>query len=268
MMEFPVTSELVVFLVFSLILLFFIRPLTLSNLLKKLPSNFRFPNWLIVQGLANHSPLKESAPSDLLMRFKFTFFMLFLNVYTYIFTTDFNGKISPMVLENLGFSYTNFAQHHWFILVTSNFIHFSILHLTANMAMLIAFCGILEFLKGSRFVGIVFLIAMNANVPNGVFLLPTLRLFFPHLWTDTVQYVDVGASLGIIGVLGGIARLLVPPARWFTIGIATVGTIVGAIYTNSLFGFDHVFSLIIGYMVASYLLKKPLPMIKRGDRSV
>ena len=230
----------------------------LTSLIERFCNSIEFPHQLIAPGLIASRTLKNTSPRDLALRFKFTLFMLFLNIYTFIFTNDFmssNGKLSPVVLESLGFSYLNFAKHKWFILFTSNFIHFHAPHLIVNMVMLIFFCGSLELIKGSAFAAIVYLTAMNSNIPNGIVLLPLLRIYFPTLWLETVQYVDVGASLGVIGALGGLARLLIPLARWIIMGAAITGTIISAVYLKTLFGLDHAVSAFIGYLVADYLLR-------------
>ena len=183
--------------------------------------------------------------------------MLFLNVYTFIFTIDsLTGEISPSVLESRGFSYANFSQHKWFILVTSNFVHFHATHLAVNMAMLLLFSGSLELLQGTMFTAAVYLISINSNIPNGLFLLPGLKIFFPQIWSQTVQYIDVGASLGIIGCLGGLARMLKPRLRWTLLGLAVFGALVGAIYIHNLFGIDHAFSALLGYFIANHLLRE------------
>ena len=265
MRSFPITHELALFVGIITIptlafhFLFRYHPGFFGRLLDSISVRFGsyldFPKKLIAKGIPTQPSVKGLLFKDLVSRFKFTFLMLFINIYTYIFTTDFNGKISHDILENLGFSYTNFAEHKWFILVTSNFIHFHLAHLVVNMLMLILFTGSLEYLMGSSFTGMVYITAMNSNIPNGIFLLPMLREFYPSAWNDTVHYVDVGASLGIVGTLGGLARLLIPPARWTLLVVAIVGTLIGAIYLKTLFGLDHAFSALLGYFMASYLLK-------------
>ena len=118
--------------------------------------------------------------------------------------------------------------------------------------MLVILCGSLELLVGGRIAAFVYLGAMNSNVPNGLFLLPALRILYPHVWAETVQYVDVGASLGIMGCLGGLAAVLVPKAKWAVIGLSIVGSVVGAAYIHNLFGIDHAFSILLGFLICSH----------------
>ena len=134
------------------------------------------------------------------------------------------------------------------------------------MAMLILFCGSLELIKGSAFAAIVYLTAMNSNIPNGIILLPMLRTYFPKLWLETIQYVDVGASLGVVGALGGLARLLIPRARWIIMAAAVLGTIIISVYLKTLFGLDHAVSALIGYLVADYLLK--LSLLEKQEATI
>ena len=275
MLTFPVTSELLLFLlVISIPLIGFhllykfrhgIVRFISHSIARKISSSIAIPRKFIATDISVNPPLTSSDPKELAFKFKFTLAMLFLNIYTYIFTSDFNGTISQSVLENLGFSYQNFAQHQWFILVTSNFIHFNLLHLTINMVMLLFVTGALELLMGSAFTAIIFLVSMNSNIPNGIFLLPLLRVFFPVLWLDTVHYIDVGASLGIIGTLGGLARLLIPRLRWSLMGLAILGAVIGSIYIKTLFGLDHAFAAILGYLTAVYLIRISKKKVDRID---
>ena len=183
--------------------------------------------------------------------------MIFLNVYTFLFVNDIGwDEVDPRILESRGFSYQNFAQHKWFVLFTSNFVHFSSLHLTVNMLMLGLFTGCLELLMGSSFAALCYLVAMNSDVPNGIFLLPILKTFLPDLWLKTVQYVDVGASLGIVGSLGALARVLVRRLRIPLLLLAVGGTIVGVFYIQNLFGLDHAFSAGLGYLTATVLIRQ------------
>ena len=281
MKEYPATTELflfvAIFLAATIVIQFFYSNNRFSSPLRKIIASvverfcnsIDFPRWLIAPGLTTNRHLKNTTLRDLIIRFKFTLFMLFLNVYTFVFTNDFmslNGRLSPVVLESLGFSYANFSRHKWFILITSNFIHFHAPHLLVNMAMLILFCGSLELIKGSAFAAIVYLTAMNSNIPNGIILLPMLRTYFPKLWLETIQYVDVGASLGVVGALGGLARLLIPRARWIIMAAAVLGTIIISVYLKTLFGLDHAVSALIGYLVADYLLK--LSLLEKQEATI
>ena len=264
-MLFPATTELLHFL-YAFILLgscaWYIRrfdPIGLRRLYKALthPKNApSFPRQFVDKGVKTLPPMRKVTPRYLAYRLKFTLCMFFVNVYTYVFTNDFHGKISKEVLQGLGFSYQNFMQHKWFILITSNFIHFHLLHLAANMLMLLAFSGSLELLAGTGMAASVYLVSMNSNVPNGLFLLPGLRVFFPDIWKETVQFLDVGASLGIIGSLGGLARLLKPWARWPILATTVTISVGAAVVQHELIGVDHAFSALLGYIVASYCLRR------------
>ncbi len=182
-------------------------------------------------------------------RFKFTLSMLFLNIYTFILTGNFDNGINTTKLQEFGFSYENFFHNKWFVLVTSNFLHFNVSHLTVNMIGLFLFTASLEALAGSGTSALCFLIGMQANIPNGLVLLPFLREFVPSLSSSTFTYVDVGASLGVFGSLGGLMYFMHKKAKWIAGFIAVTSTSLFSIFNNELIGFDHVFALMLGYVI-------------------
>ncbi len=188
----------------------------------------------------------------LLARFKFTLLVLFLNIYTFLFTGNFDTGINTMKLKEFGFSYENFFHNKWFVLFTSNFLHFNVSHLTLNMIGILLFTASLEGIAGSVTAALTFLIGMQANIPNGLVLLPFLREFYPSLSSSTFSYVDVGASLGLFGSLGGLMYFMHKKAKWFTGIIAVASTAVFSIFNEELIGFDHGFALFLGYSI-SYL---------------
>lgn len=276
MQAFPATVELLRFVAWSTIIIVSVKiALRFTPLIRLskagvtwLADKVSFPRSWIDPSVVVYAPLRKFDFRHFAYRFKFSLFMIFLNVYTFIFTNDLVwDEIDPTVLESRGFSYLNFSQHKWFILFTSNFVHFHLLHLLANMLMLVVFTGTLELLMGSLFTAICYFISMNANVPNGIILLPMLKLLLPQLWLKTVQYIDVGASLGIIGTLGALARLLVSPIRGALMFLVTGGTLVGVFYIQNLFGLDHAFSAILGYFTASYLLRGKRRKVNRKNGS-
>ncbi len=273
-MRFPATEELLVFVVTTGLAIAGVSYLRLLdfprlNLLKRYLTDPKegpaFPRRWVSEDLKFLSPMRKMTARHLMLRFKFTFAMLFLNIYTYVFTSDLDGVISPAVLQRLGFSYENFMQHRWFVLITSDFIHFHALHLTVNMVMLILFSGSLELLAGAKFAAAVYVLGMNSNVPNGLVILPALRMFFPTLWTETVQFVDVGASLGIIGSLGGLCRFLRPKARWLVLSVTILISVGAALIRHELIGIDHAFSALLGYLAAEFLVRRLRLLRSRED---
>lgn len=182
-------------------------------------------------------------------RFKFTLVMLFLNLYTFILTGDFDTGINTTKLHEFGFSYETFFHNKWFVLVTSNFLHFNFPHLMVNMIGLLLFTASLEALAGSGMAALAFLIGMQANIPNGLVLLPFLREFVPSLSASTFTYVDVGASLGVFGSLGGLMYFMHQKAKWITGMFAVASTSLFSIFNQELIGFDHVFALMLGYLI-------------------
>jgi membrane associated rhomboid family serine protease len=185
--------------------------------------------------------------SEFAKRLSFTFLMFGLNIFTYMNRASGLGKVSPEALEQYGFSYRNFMEYKWFILVTSNFLHFNFQHLIGNMVLLLIFCGTLEFIGGTTIAALAYLISMNADVPMGVFLLPLIKMFNHDLWLKLYTYLDVGASLGVLGTVGCLLQFL-KNKRKLLFGVAVI-TVALTIIENNYFGVDHTFAVVIGYFV-------------------
>jgi hypothetical protein len=115
------------------------------------------------------------------------------------------------------------------------------------MVMLFIFCGLLEFVGGSFIAAVVYLISMNANVPTGFFILPILKACNIDLWKETMEYIDVGASLGIMGCAGALLQFLKYRRRLLLIGV--VVTILLAVVQRFYFGVDHTFAILLGYLI-------------------
>jgi membrane associated rhomboid family serine protease len=199
---------------------------------------------------------------ELLTRLRFTFAVFVLNIYTYLNTTGMLGELSPDTIRRYGFSYRDFANHKWLTLLTSNFLHFNYAHLCINLFMLLLFCGTLEFLGGSLLAALSFLIGMDANVPTGMILLPYLKSINFGLWQHVFTYMDVGASLGIMGSLGALMQFI--KYKRLILMLVCLLTVALAVIQNELFGIDHTFAVLIGYAVAHVYLQKRSQ--KRGFR--
>lgn len=191
-------------------------------------------------------PMASFDRETVFTRLKFTLGMLFLNIYTFIYTTDLQGQIDQDILEQHGFSFQNFSEHSWSILVTSNFVHFNYAHLIINMMGLVLFCGALEIVGGSCLTAIVYIFGLQSNLPTGLVLLPLLHWISPSQFNDTLEYVDVGASLGIMCGFGGLAYLMKPDIRRVLIAASCLAFVVYALVTKELIGVDHAFAIICG----------------------
>jgi membrane associated rhomboid family serine protease len=153
---------------------------------------------------------------------------------------------------NYGFTFKNFFAHKWFILFTANFLHFSYGHLFGNMVMLFVFCGTLEFIAGSGVAALSFLVAMNANVPTAFVLLPILKWVNFEVWQHVVSYTDVGASLGIVGCLGALLQFLKNKRKLLL--LVCLMTVAATVFMKELFGIDHTFAVVIGYVLGHFYL--------------
>jgi membrane associated rhomboid family serine protease len=189
---------------------------------------------------------------EFLNRMKFTLLLFFLNIYTYLNTTSYGRPITFEQIYKYGFSFESFLDHKWFVLVTSNFLHFNFLHLFGNMTMLLIFGGVLEFISGTFLVTVIFLLCMNANVPTGFIILPLLKHINVALWHTTMTYLDVGASLGIVGILGALLQFL-RHKRLLLTALVIITMTIAAIQKQS-FGLDHTVALIMGYILSHFYL--------------
>lgn len=212
--------------------------------------------WAIDRQTVTHSPLVNLTLESIGLRFKFTLFMLFLNVFAFIYTADSLGKIEYTVLERYGFSYEHFADHRWFILFTSNFMHFNEIHLIGNMIALLIFTGALEILGGTSLAILVYCFGMEANIPNGALILPFLKTLAPTLFRDTYSFIDVGASLGVMSCFGALAYFLKKKIRYTMLAGSIIFFIFYSVRRNELIGIDHAVAVVIGYGISILYFRK------------
>jgi membrane associated rhomboid family serine protease len=191
---------------------------------------------------------------EFVSRIPFTLLIFGLNIYTYYNSISWLGEVSPEVLKSYGFSYNDFFSHKWFILVTANFVHFDFLHLFGNMCLLIFACGVLEFVAGTTLAALSFLISMNADISSGIFLIPLLKVFSPSALTELMGYVDVGASLGVLGAVGSLIQFL-KHKRKILLVTCVITVIISGLQKN-FFGLDHTFAALMGYGIAGVYLNQ------------
>lgn len=196
--------------------------------------------------------------SEFIIRCRFTCFMFFLNIYTYMHTVSRNtGDLQRNFLQEYGFNIADLFNNKWYILVTSNFLHFNYLHLMGNMILLLVFGGVLEFVGGSTLAALVYLISMNANIPTAYILLPLFRAINFYGWHVDIHYLDVGASLGVMGLLGGLFHFLKYRRKLL---VFTFFLLMGiAILQNNFIGTDHSLALLIGYTVGHVYFNRGYP---------
>jgi membrane associated rhomboid family serine protease len=191
---------------------------------------------------------------EFVSRLRFTFLIFGLNIYTYLNTTSWFGQVSPDTIEKYGFNYKDFIAHKWFILITANFVHFNYFHLLSNMFLLMIFCGALEFIGGTTIAALAFLLSMNANVPTGMLLLPVLKILNLSIWQHAITYLDVGASLGIMGALGALIQFL--KNKKHLLIFTCLVTVLLAVVQKNYVGLDHTFAVLLGYMVGHFYLNR------------
>ena len=200
-------------------------------------------------------PMSSFDLETVFYRLKLTIIMAFLNIYTFIYTTDLKGQIDPSILQQHGFSFQNFIENSWFILVTSNFVHFNYTHLVVNIAGMLLFSGSLEILGGSTLATIVYMFGMQANIPTGLILLPMLQWMSPLLFNETKSYIDVGASLAVMSTFGGLIFLMKPKIRIGLVAISCIGFTAYAFLSKELIGVDHAFAVICGMAITAAYFK-------------
>ena len=193
-------------------------------------------------------PMASFDRETVFSRLKFTLGMIFLNIYTFIYTTSADGQIDADILEQHGFSFQNFSEHSWSVLVTSNFVHFNYTHLIVNMIGLAFFCGALEIVGGSALAAIVYFFGLQSNLPTGLVLLPLLHWISPSQFNETTEYIDVGASLGIMCAFGGLSYLMKPKIRLVLVASSCTLFIGYAIFTKEFIGVDHASAIICGVL--------------------
>lgn len=191
-----------------------------------------------------------------LTRLKVTTFLFFLNIYTYFSSIDAEGRVHSNTIEQFGFSFQHLLDHKWFILVSSNFMHFNYPHLLGNMFMLIVVCGTLELVGGSTLTLLTFLIGMQSNIPMGLLLLPVVKSMDQTVWKETMLYTDVGASLGIMSALGTLLHFL--RHKRILLAVLIVVTIVLPLSVQVYFGLDHVFGVLSGYVIGYLYMNREL----------
>ena len=193
---------------------------------------------------------------SLFSRFKFTIGMVLLCVYTYIYTSDLSGAVDPDVLRRVGFSYQSFTNHKWFILLTSNFVHFDLQHLIINLIFMTVFTGFLELYCGTVLAATVFLVGMQANIPLGVVLLPVLSYAAPAMLSSTVSFVDIGASLGVMATFGGCTWVLRRRLGQILYALVTIGFFAYSIGLHELVGLNHAVAVWFGRLAAAIYFRR------------
>ncbi len=191
---------------------------------------------------------------EFISRLKFTFLMFAMNVYTYATTTDMFGEINRQTVHDYAFSYGDFFAHKWFVLFTSNFLHFSYAHLLINMTMLFFFCGTLEFIGGSKVAFASFVISMNANIPSAMVILPILKMINVSAWQHVFSYTDVGASLGIMGCFGALIQFFKNKRQ--VLVLACLISMGFCVVNKEWFGIDHTFAILTGYFTGYLYLHR------------
>ena len=182
-------------------------------------------------------------------RLKFSISVLIANWAVFLMTTDADRHVLGPLREKWGYSWDAFLTSPWHSLALSPFLHKDYAHICTNSLLLLVFTTALEWTAGSAFTGICYAVSMIAANP-----LTSLLLIAAGLKSVAVWGLDIGASLGIFGTIGGLAvigpRWRIPAAL---VGIAMIAHVCTTQDYKSL---NHVTALIVGIGVLALLLKK------------
>jgi len=219
-----------------------------------------------LQGILNPEVITLTRPipftfREFIARCWFTCFVFFLNVYSYMNTVARGtGEIEKQILDQYGFTLSNFINNKWYVLVTSNFMHFDFWHLLANMILLIVFSATLELIGGTSLAALTYLVSINTNLFTGLFLFSFLSVFDVAGWDNTINQLDTGVTLGVLGSFGALLQFIKYKKRILL--FATLITTGICAFQKNYLGIDHTFAILLGYIISYLYLNRGYPKSK------
>lgn len=188
-----------------------------------------------------------------------TMVFLILNILM-MFVTLFMGGFNVDTLVRLGALYPPFVTElgEYYRLITTAFLHGSILHALFNMVALFYLGGHLERLIGSMRYSLIYLISALGSSIAVVLLKP--------------NSVTIGASGAIYGIIGALLLLTFTRKEWFH--FQAIRSIRNLIIINILFTFlipsisieGHIGGLIIGFVFIQFMTPYEPAIQKKLDK--
>ncbi len=182
----------------------------------------------------------------LLLRCKFTVSILVFNLVLFFATTESSGLLKSSIEAQWGYRWDTLHQSPVHALALSPFLHWNLTHLNINLILLICFTGGLEYLAGTGFVALCYLIPMILSNPLTSLCLGAMN--FP------LTELDVGASLGIFGCVGALNGFL---RHGIILSASLCGiTLIQALVTHNGLVLNHWTALFLGTLIGRLALKK------------
>ncbi|WP_036477711.1 rhomboid family intramembrane serine protease [Myxosarcina sp. GI1] len=191
-----------------------------------------------------------------------TYTIIGLNLFLYALEIRLGGSTDIATLERLGALIPERVEAgEWWRLIGANFLHYGSLHLATNMLALYFIGRLVEFNLGARFYLIVYLASGIGSM---------LTFSWLALKTGINNVFLVGASAAIMGLIGAI--LAISLQLWFnnksSLNTRRLRQVIIIILVQFIFDNlipqvsfqSHLFGLIIGFLVSSFLLLLRLKM--------
>ena len=172
-------------------------------------------------------------------RLKFSFSILIANWAVFFMSTDADRQVLGPLREKWGYSWSAFLTSPLHSLALSPFLHKDYAHICTNTLLLLIFTVALEWTAGSAFTAICYIVSMLAANP-----LTSLVLIAAGLKSVAVWGLDIGASLGIFGTIGGLA--VIAPRWRIPAAVIAVAMVAHVFTTGDFKSLNHVVALVIG----------------------
>lgn len=205
--------------------------------------------------------------------------LIILNALFFMAQMILPNGIGNWLVGKLGLFYWESGNFQWYQLVTSMFLHGSLMHLFMNMFALWMFGRMLEYDLGSkRFLIYYMITGVGAGLMQlGVTWIEVSSLHqavaagteSPMLLASRIGAVTIGASGAVFGVLlafgmmhpNSIIMLLIPPipikAKYFVIGYGVIELAMGITGTQvGVAHFAHVGGMLWGFILLRYWKKR------------
>ena len=193
-----------------------------------------------------------------------TYSLIALNCLVYLITTLDPSSIagmSPIQFKLALYPAAMYLHNEWWRLLTSVFVHGSLIHLLGNMFALLIFSNFVERAFGSGYYFFIYFIGgIGAN----------LIAYSYAVYFNLANYVAIGASGAVLAIFGAGLALFIYTSKYAKnaqqvfaskqminrmLAMAVIQTIIDITNEQSSF-LHHVSGFIIGFILAGFLLMK------------